>query len=137
LYFIKRLNVQCLLLLGGSFIKDVSLHILQKIKQTVTYSYKFIFIITVDQEEQQSLDESLVLPLNSSGILECFLSSDEEEYNSSFSAEHAVEEYQDWLDQQPKDTIKMISVMAMDTFIRWYPGKCCKRSHIIYWAQLQ
>ena len=76
----------------------------------------YLFITTVDQEEQQSLDESLVLPLNSSGILECFSSSDEEEYNSSFSAEDAIEEYKDWLDQQPKDTIKVISVM--DTFIR-------------------
>ena len=78
----------------------------------------YLFITTVDQEEQQSLDESLVLPLNSSGILECFSSSDEEEYNSSFSAEDAIEEYKDWLDQQPKDAIKVISVMAMDTFIR-------------------
>jgi len=58
-----------------------------------------------------------VLPLSSSGILECFSSSDEEEYNPSFSAEDAIEEYKDWLDQQPKDTIKIISVMAMDTFI--------------------
>jgi len=66
-----------LLLLRGSFIRDVSLHIMQKIKQTVTNS---VFITTVDQEEQQSLDESLVFPLNSSGILECFLSRDEEEY---------------------------------------------------------
>ena len=57
-----------------------------------------------------------MLPLNSSGILECFSNSDEEEYNSNFSAEDAVEEYKDCLDQ-PKDTIKIISVMAMDTFI--------------------
>ena len=64
--------------------------------------------------------KSLVFPLNSSGILECFLSSDEEEYNSSFSAKDAIEGYKDWLDQQPKDTIKMISVMAMDTFIKDY-----------------
>ena len=77
----------------------------------------YLFITTINQEEQQSLDESLVLPPIASEILECFLSSDEEEGNSSFSAEAAIEEYKDWYNQQ-QNTIKMIAVMAMDIFIR-------------------
>jgi len=32
-------------------------------------------------------------------ILECISSSNEEEYNSSFSAEDEIEGYKDWLDQ--------------------------------------
>lgn len=63
------------------------------------------------------MDESLTLPLDTSGILEYCSSSDDEEYDSAFTQEDAVEAYRDWLDQQGKDTIKMISLMAMDTFI--------------------
>ena len=66
----------------------------------------------------QSLDESLILPLDESGILECYSNSDDEEYNSAFTQEDAIDEYKDWLDQQAKDTIKMISLIAMDTFIK-------------------
>ena len=62
------------------------------------------------------MDESLTLPLDTSGILECCSSSDED-YNSAFTQDDAVKVYRDWLDQQAKDTVKMVSLVVMDTFI--------------------
>ena len=64
------------------------------------------------------MDESLTLPLDTSGILECCSSSDDEDYNSAFTQDDAVEVYRDCLDQQAKDTVKMVSLIAMDAFIR-------------------
>ena len=55
------------------------------------------------------MDESLVLPLIASGILEFFSGSDEGKGNSSFSAEDAIEEYKDWYNQQEFIT----SIMAV------------------------
>ena len=70
-----------------------------------------------DTSASQSLDESLSLPLDTSGILEYCSSSDDEDYDTAFTQQDAVEGYRDWLDQLSKDTVKMISLMAMDTFI--------------------
>ena len=52
--------------------------------------------------------------------LEYCSSSYDEEYNSNFTDKDALEQFKDWLDQQPKDVSKIISIMAMDTFIRWF-----------------
>ena len=61
-----------------------------------------------------ALDESLTLPLDTSGVLECCSSSDDEEYNSAFTQDDAVEEYKDWLDQQAKDIVKMHMKLVLE-----------------------
>ena len=81
----------------------------------------YLYLLITQSEQQgldvSALDESLTLPLDTSGVLGCCSSSDDKEYNSAFTQDDAVEEYKDWLDQQAKDTVKMILFIVMDTFI--------------------
>lgn len=64
------------------------------------------------------LDESLLLPLDVNSEFDS--SSSDEEYTSVFTVDDAQQVYKDWIDDQPKENVRTMAVMMMDTFIQQF-----------------
>lgn len=64
-----------------------------------------------------SFDESFSLPIDNHVSDVDLSSSSDEEYISDFTLDDAQQVYRDWISEQPKETVKTLSVMMMDTFM--------------------
>ena len=67
--------------------------------------------------ESSLLDQSFSVRLNLNEDSDPDSDPSDDEGTVDFTSTDAQHAYHDWVKQQPKDTVKMVAVMAMDTFM--------------------